>query len=49
MNYAWLLNMVDGAVGIGYKPLSEFYLWPVRGKKERRLDLDALRRLRRWG
>ena len=29
--YAWVLYMVDGAVGVGYKPLSEFFLWPVRG------------------
>jgi len=32
-NYAWVLYMIDGAVGVGYKPLSEFYLWPVRGKE----------------
>ena len=32
-NYAWVLYMVDGAVGVGHKPLSEFYLWPVRGTK----------------
>jgi hypothetical protein len=31
MKYAWVLYMVDGAVGVGHKPLSEFYLWPVRG------------------
>ncbi|MFU8768247.1 MAG: DUF1566 domain-containing protein [Desulfotignum sp.] len=29
--YAWVLYMVDGAVGVGYKPLPEFFLWPVRG------------------
>jgi hypothetical protein len=29
-DYAWVLYTVDGAVGVGYKPLSEFYLWPVR-------------------
>lgn len=28
--YAWTLYMRDGAVGVGFKPLSEFYLWPVR-------------------
>jgi hypothetical protein len=28
--YAWALYMKDGAVGVGYKPLPEFYLWPVR-------------------
>ena len=28
--YAWALYMRDGAVGVGFKPLSEFYLWPVR-------------------
>jgi hypothetical protein len=32
VNYAWVLYMVDGAVGVGHKPLSEFYLWPVRSK-----------------
>jgi hypothetical protein len=32
-HYAWVLYMKDGAVGVGYKPLSEFYLWPVRGNK----------------
>lgn len=32
-NYAWVLYMIDGAVGVGHKPLSEFYLWPVRGKE----------------
>jgi hypothetical protein len=26
INYAWVLNMKDGAAGLGYKPLSEFYL-----------------------
>jgi len=31
MNYAWVLYMIDGGVGVGYKPLTEFYLWPVRG------------------
>jgi hypothetical protein len=30
-DYAWVLYMVDGAVGVGHKPLPEFYLWPVRG------------------
>ena len=29
--YAWALYLEDGAVGVGYKPLAEFYLWPVRG------------------
>jgi hypothetical protein len=32
-NYAWVLYMIDGAVGVGHKPLSEFYLWPVRNHK----------------
>lgn len=32
MSYAWVLYMIDGAVGVGHKPLPEFYLWPVRGK-----------------
>lgn len=26
INYAWVLNMKDGAAGLRYKPLSEFYL-----------------------
>ncbi len=30
-NYAWVLYLIDGAVGVGYKTLSEFFLWPVRG------------------
>lgn len=30
-HYAWALYMRDGAVGVGYKPLFEFYLWPVSG------------------
>ena len=29
-HYAWVLYAKDGAVGVGYKPLSEFYFWPVR-------------------
>jgi hypothetical protein len=28
--YAWVLYTVDGAVGVGHKPLSEFFMWPVR-------------------
>jgi hypothetical protein len=28
--YAWALYARDGVVGVGYKPLKEFYLWPVR-------------------
>ena len=32
-SYAWALYMIDGAIGVGHKPLSEFYLWPVRGNK----------------
>lgn len=31
--YAWVLYMLDGAIGVGYKPMSEFYLWPVRGNE----------------
>ena len=31
--YALVLYMVDGAVGVGFKPLSEFYLWPARGQE----------------
>ncbi len=30
-DYAWVLYLRDGAVGVGYKRLAEFYLWPVRG------------------
>lgn len=30
-DYAWVLYLIDGAVGVGYKNLPEFYLWPVRG------------------
>jgi hypothetical protein len=33
--YAWVLYLQDGAVGVGYKPLAEFYLWPVRGNRSR--------------
>ncbi len=29
--YAWVLYTKDGPVGVGHKPLSEFFLWPVRG------------------
>ena len=32
-HYAWVLYMKDGPVGVGYKLLSEFYLWPVRGSR----------------
>lgn len=32
-DYAWVLYFIDGAVGVGYKPLSEFYLWPVSGQE----------------
>jgi hypothetical protein len=28
--YAWVLYPRDGAVGVGYKPLPEFYVWAVR-------------------
>ncbi|MBU1054073.1 MAG: DUF1566 domain-containing protein [Proteobacteria bacterium] len=33
VDYAWVLYMIDGIIGVGYKPLSEFYLWPVRGNE----------------
>lgn len=33
-NYAWVLYLIDGAVGVGYKTLAEFFLWPVRGKNK---------------
>jgi hypothetical protein len=29
--YAWVLYTKDGPVGVGHKPLPEFFLWPVRG------------------
>lgn len=28
-DYAWVLYFNDGAVGVGFKPLAEFFLWPV--------------------
>lgn len=28
--YAWALYLRDGAVGVGFKPGAEFFLWPVR-------------------
>ena len=34
-NYAWVFYTVDGVVGVGHKPLSDFYLWPVRGSERR--------------
>lgn len=30
-SYAWVLYTRDGSVGVGHKPLTEFFLWPVRG------------------
>ena len=30
INYEWVLYIKGGAVGVGYKPLSDFYLWSVR-------------------
>lgn len=30
--YAWVLYLVDGAVGVGFKPGAEFYVWPVRSR-----------------
>jgi hypothetical protein len=32
-NYAWVLYLIDGMIGVGYKSLPEFYLWPVRGQE----------------
>ena len=29
--YAWALYLQDGAVGVGYKPNAEFFVWAVRG------------------
>ena len=29
--YAWTIYMQDGIVGVGFKPGSDFHLWPVRG------------------
>jgi hypothetical protein len=31
--YAWVLYMVDGAVGVGFKGNSDFFVWPVRNSK----------------
>lgn len=31
--YAWVLYLKDGGLGVGYKPLPEFFIWPVRGRK----------------
>ena len=28
--YAWVFYPRDGAIGVGYKPLPEFYAWVVR-------------------
>jgi hypothetical protein len=28
--YAWVVEFTDGAVGVGFKPLSEFHAWYVR-------------------
>lgn len=30
-SYAWVLYTKDGPVGVGHKPLPDFFLWPVRG------------------
>lgn len=32
--YAWALYMKDGIVGVGHKPLPEFFVWPVRSDFE---------------
>jgi hypothetical protein len=29
--YAWTVYMQDGIVGVGFKPGTDFHLWPVRG------------------
>ncbi|MFW6054938.1 MAG: DUF1566 domain-containing protein [Thermodesulfobacteriota bacterium] len=29
--YAWCLYLKDGALGVGFKPLQEFFVWPVSG------------------
>jgi hypothetical protein len=31
--YAWALYLKDGGLGVGYKPLPDFFIWPVRGGK----------------
>ena len=31
--YAWVLYMADGAVGVGFKGNSDFFVWPVRNSK----------------
>lgn len=28
--YAWVLYSMDGAVGVGFKPRAEFFVWPMR-------------------
>jgi hypothetical protein len=32
-DYAWVLYLQDGSVGVGYKQLAEFYFWPVSGQE----------------
>lgn len=29
-DYAWVFYSIDGIIGVGYKSLPEFYVWPVR-------------------
>lgn len=31
--YAWALYLEDGAVGVGYKPLAEFFVWAVSKRR----------------
>lgn len=44
--YAWCLYLQDGALGVGYKSLAQFHLWPVRGGTgpSRREDVSLLAR-----
>ena len=30
--YAWVLYLTDGAVGVGFKTGADFHVWPVRGE-----------------
>ncbi|MFW6011652.1 MAG: DUF1566 domain-containing protein [Desulfosalsimonas sp.] len=32
--YAWALYLKDGAIGVGFKPNPEFFIWPVRGSRQ---------------
>jgi hypothetical protein len=40
-HYAWALYTQDGAIGVGYKQLPEFYCWPVRNTTQEVNDPPA--------